>query len=144
MLRQSKSSKWRWLEDNGILVGCGVAGVLLVAFQAPQMWSNFQDRQLSGQIARQTLIDAAIAERRYSLGCNTEFLILGKPVIVAGEIPVDLRGVPLPRGTLLCDGNGTTAVVGQDNRATDPRNSARIKNTFIQQGLGVRDGNQVR
>lgn len=136
MLRRNKTVG-QALEDNGIAIGCVVSALLLGGLQAPQMWRYYQESQLQGELLQKARRDAAIATQRFA-NCNTEFLVNGRPALIAGEIAVSSRtGVPLPSGTTLCDVDGRTAVVNRDGRVDGVANSPGLKDTFLKQKLGV-------
>lgn len=119
----------------------GLAGCfgLLVAVKGGDLLQNMQRQSAADISAQQAVRDNATAEQRFSMGCNTGFLVNGQPTLVKGQLPVDaLAGTAIAPGAVLCDRTGATAIVQPNGLIGDIAVSARVRKAFLDNKLGVK------
>lgn len=124
------------VEIDWVYIGCGVSLLALVAFRGPQLLARIDQTATTQEQLVQAARNNAIAAQRFSAGCNTEFLVNGRSALTAGAIAYSSRtGSVLPEGAVLCDRDGTTAVI-KNGVVSDLVNAATVKRTVIDRGLG--------
>ena len=123
--------------DTQDLIANGLLGLSFAAmglFKAGDIIGGFQSQSLVSNNAKATAQDNVIAQRRFSEGCNTGFLVDGKSSITTENIAIDIRlGTPLGKGTVLCDETGATAILDQDGIPSDIRVSAVVRRRYHEQ-----------
>lgn len=118
-------------QDQIIYGVLGLSFLALLLFKSGDLIEGINAQSLVSKNAQATAKDDAIAQRRFSQGCNTGFLVAGESVIASTAEALDIRSQrPLSPGAVLCDETGATAIVDRDGYPSDIRVSAKVRKTY--------------
>lgn len=125
-------------QDLIIYGALGLSFLALLLIKSGDLVQGITNQSTISGNAQIAAKDTRIAEQRFSLGCNTGFVLSdGSTKLLEGEVPLDIATRrPLSRGGLLCDRTGATAIVSPTGLISDIRVSARVRKTYIDHGLG--------
>lgn len=125
-------------QDFIVYAALGLSFLALLGFKAGDLLQGIANQTQISENAQIVAKDNRVAEQRFSLGCNTGFVLAsGNTNLIDGEVPLDVATrSPLAPGAVLCDRTGATAIVSPDGLISDIRVSARVRKTFIDKGLG--------
>lgn len=126
-------------KQDAIVYGAlGLSFAAMLLLKSGDLIQGINNQSLISKNAATAAKDNRVAEQRFSLGCNTGFVLSdGNTNLIAGEVPLDLATrSPLAPGAVLCDRTGATAIVSADGLISDIRVSARVRKTYIDKGLG--------
>lgn len=124
-------------QDLYVYGALALSFLALLLFKSGDLIQGLSNQSTINRNAQVSAKDNAIAQRRFSLGCNTGTVMSnGSPNLMQGETPLDIRTrTPIPPGALLCDETGATAIVGQDGTVSDIRVSASVRKAFLERGF---------
>jgi hypothetical protein len=130
-------------QDTIVYGALGLSMLALLLFRGGDLLDGINQQSLISRTAQQTAKDDAIAQRRFSLGCNTGFLVNGVSVIDTTAPAVDIRTRRLlPINTVVCTETGT-AIVGNGGYLTDIRTSATVRRKVQERGF-LTENNKLR
>ena len=115
----------------------GASFIGLLAVKGVDLLKGIAEQSQITASAQQAVKNDHIAQRRFSLGCNTGFVMeSGVTTLQNGDRALDIKSrAPLPPGAILCDRTGATAVIATDGTVSDIRVSAAIRKRFVEQGF---------
>lgn len=125
-------------QDRIVYGVLGLSFVALLLFRSGDLVKGINNQSMISENARIAAKDNAVAEQRFSLGCNTGFVLAdGNTNLIDDQVPLDIQTKsPLAPGAVLCDRTGATAIVSPEGLISDIRVSARVRKTYIDKGLG--------
>lgn len=125
-------------QDLAIYGALGLSFLALLLFKGRDLIGSIHNQSTITQNSQIAAKDNRVAESRFSLGCNTGFVLPnGNTNLIAGETPLDAATrSPIAPGAVLCDRTGATAIVSPSGVISDIRVSARVRKTYIDRGLG--------